>query len=181
VREAPGLARPDWELFAGLAAACGADLGFETLDELHEEMGELLVPPEVAAPAAVAAPAPARPTETTAAGALTLFSYPLLVDDGRLSEGADELKATLAEAPFVELHPDDAAAAGIADGAEATLRTTAGSATLPARVTPHVARGAAFVPFNQEGFRANRLFRGDLVEEVTLEPVEAPVAEGATT
>ena len=39
-------ALPDWEIFASLALACGGDLGFETLDELHEEMGALLAPRE---------------------------------------------------------------------------------------------------------------------------------------
>ena len=37
-----------------------------------------------------------------------LFTYPLLVDEGRLSEGADELKAALEDEAFVELHPADA-------------------------------------------------------------------------
>ena len=46
VRGAPGIARPDWEILAGMAVACGGDLGFETLEELHEEMGRLLGPRE---------------------------------------------------------------------------------------------------------------------------------------
>ncbi len=44
VRDPEGMCLPDWEIFASLALACGGDLGFETLDELHEEMGELLAP-----------------------------------------------------------------------------------------------------------------------------------------
>ena len=51
---------------------------------------------------------------------LVLFTYPLLVDEGRLSERADELKAALEDEAFVELHPADAAAIGVADGARAT-------------------------------------------------------------
>jgi NADH-quinone oxidoreductase subunit G len=163
-RETPGLALPDWEIFASLALACGGDLGFETLDELHEEMGELLRPLPDAAAAAASPPAPAATTD-----GLRLFSYPLLVDDGRLTERADELTAALAEEPFVEIHPDDAGAVGIADGADVRLRTSVGEAMLPARVTEHVAEGAVFVPFNQAGFRANRLLDGDFVTEVTLE------------
>jgi NADH-quinone oxidoreductase subunit G len=167
VRDAPGLSRPDWELFATLALACGGDLGFEVLDELHEEMGQLLGPLEdITAVGDGASP--------TVPEGLTLYTYPLLVDEGRLSERADELKAALAEEPFVEIHPDDAAAVGIADGAAAVLTTTAGGATLPARVTEHVARGAVFVPFNQPGFPANGLFDGDFVTTVTLEAAEQP-------
>lgn len=175
VRDPEGLSLPDWELFATLALACGGDLEFETLEELQEEMGSLLAPlgPEPAA-GAVARPdaAPADPT-------LTLFTYPLLVDDGRLARGADELKDALMEEPFVELHPDDAAAAGVVDGTEVTLTTPAATATLPVRVTPTVARSAVFVPFNQPGFAANALFEGDFVTTVTLEPAEELVEAGA--
>jgi len=93
------------------------------------------------------------------------------VDEGRLSEQADELKAALAETPFVEIHPDDAAEGAIVDGTDVVLTTSAGDATLPARVTEHVARGSVFVPFNQAGFQANRLLDGDFVTSVTVEPV----------
>src|SRR5688572_23191023 len=48
VRDPEGMSLPDWEIFASLALACGGDLGFETLDELHDEMGELLAPPDPA-------------------------------------------------------------------------------------------------------------------------------------
>ncbi len=44
IRGAQGISLPDWEIFASMALACGGDLGFETLDELHEEMGSLLAP-----------------------------------------------------------------------------------------------------------------------------------------
>jgi len=42
----------------------------------------------------------------------------------------------------------------------AVVRTDAGEARLPVRVTPHIARGAAFVPFNQPGLAANTLLSG---------------------
>ena len=44
----PASRSPDWEIFAGLALAMGGDLGFETLDELQDEMGGLLAPREAA-------------------------------------------------------------------------------------------------------------------------------------
>jgi predicted molibdopterin-dependent oxidoreductase YjgC len=166
VRDAPGLARPDWELFAGLGVALGGDLGFETLDELHEEMGRLLAPREPA-------PAPAtRAAATTPPAGLTLFTYPLLVDEGRLSERAGELKAALGEDAFVEVHPDDAAAAGLTDGGRATITTEAGEAELPVRVTDGVAAGSVFVPFNQPGLAANTLLSGSFVTGVALAAIE---------
>ncbi len=164
VRDPEGMSLPDWEIFASLALACGGDLGFETLDDLHEEMGELLAPqdaPRIDAPAAI--------TDSVAEDGLTLFTYPLLVDEGRLSERADELKAALADPPFAEIHPEDAG--DLIDGADVLLKTAAGEATLPARVTEHVAKGSIFVPFNQAGFQANRLLDGEFVTSVTVEPV----------
>jgi NADH-quinone oxidoreductase subunit G len=156
----------DWEIFASLALACGGDLGFETLDELHDEMGELLAPPDPAESGVDKPPT----ADAGAKEALRLFTYPLLVDEGRLSERADELMAALADPPFVEIHPDDAG--DLADGADVVLKTSAGEATLPARVTEHVAKGSVFVPFNQAGFQANRLLDGDFVTSVTVEPAE---------
>ena len=47
------------------------------------------------------------------------------------------------------------------------------------RVTPTVAKGAVFVPFNQPGFAANGLLDGDFVTTVTLEPAEELVEAGA--
>jgi NADH-quinone oxidoreductase subunit G len=166
VRDPEGMSLPDWEIFASLALACGGDLGFESLDELHEEMGELLAPPD-----ATITLASSEPSGMAAAEGFTLLTYPLLVDEGRLSEMADELKAALAEMPFVEIHPDDAAEGAIVDGTDVVLTTSAGDATLPVRVTEHVARGSVFVPFNQAGFQANRLLDGDFVTSVTVEPV----------
>ena len=176
VREAPGLARPDWEIFASLALACGGDLGFEALDELHEEMGRLLAPHERAERGEVGMGAGPIEVED---GELLLFTYPLLVDDGRLSERADELKAALADEPFVEVHPDDADAHGLSAGDPAIVRTAAGEAELPARVTDHVAKGAIFVPFNQAGFAANRLLDGRFSIAATLEPVESATSDEA--
>jgi NADH-quinone oxidoreductase subunit G len=167
VRNPQGMCLPDWEIFASLALACGGDLGFETLDEIHEEMGELLAPRDDGMSTGWEASEADRTAESTEG--LTLFTYPLLVDEGRLSERADELKEALADPPFAEIHPDDAG--DVVDGADVVLTTSAGEATLPARLTANVAKGSVFVPFNQAGFRANRLLDGDFVTSVSVEPV----------
>jgi len=168
-RDPLGLARPDWEIFVGLAAACGGDLGFDTLEALREEAGPLLEPRE----------APEVPLEAPAAACpepgdgLLLFTYALLVDEGRLVDDAPELKATLAEGAFVEVHPADAARLGLEDGGRAVVRTAAGGAELPVRVTPHVAEGAAFVPFNSPGLRAGVLLSGGFRTTAAIEPAGA--------
>ncbi len=174
IRGAMGISLPDWEIFASLALASGGDLGFETLDELHEEMGPLVAPHEL--PTVTDADVFAR-AAPNAANELDLFTYPLLVDEGRLSEGSDELKAALEDEAFLEIHPNDAKTRGIADGRRVTVRTAAGEAELLVRVTEQVAEGAVFVPFNQPGFAANTILAGSFSIGAIVEAVDAP--EGA--
>jgi NADH-quinone oxidoreductase subunit G len=176
VRSPLGMARSDWQIFQELSEAMGSDLGFASLDDLHEEMGRLARVPAVGLPAggpgattwATAAPAP---SET--GSALTLFSYPLLVDEGRLSTGAGMLKAALEKPAFVELHPDDASRHGISDGDEVLVATQAGQARVPAVVTDRIAPGVAFAPWNQPGLEANTLLSGARFTPATLEPATA--------
>jgi assimilatory nitrate reductase catalytic subunit len=110
------------------------------------------------------------------------------VDEGRLSEGADELKAALGQDAFVELHPEDADKRGLADGGRAIVTTDAGEAILDVRITGDIAPGAVFVPFNQPGLAANELLGGSFTTAVRIEPAAAQaevepaaagVAEGA--
>jgi NADH-quinone oxidoreductase subunit G len=177
VRGPVGIARADWEIFAGLAEAMGASLGFGSLEELQEELGGLLAPREIGD----------RSTAWVGTGKpqwiddLTLFSYPFLVDEGRLSEGAPELKAALEEDAFIEIQSDDAEKRGIADGDQVRVTTKAGEAILPARVTAHIAAGSVFIPFNQPGLRVNTLLSGRFTAAAKLEPVavETPAEEGA--
>jgi NADH-quinone oxidoreductase subunit G len=165
-----GLARPDWQILVGLAEAMGPGLGFDSLEALRAEAAPLLAPREV----------PLRSTAWAAAGPpqwiaeRVLFTYPLLVDEGRLSEGATELKAALEEEPFAELHPEDAEAVGVRDGGWVRLRTAAGEAVVRARVGGTVAPGAVFVPFNQPGLAANELLTGGFTVGVELQAAAEP-------
>ncbi len=151
VRNPPGLARSEWEIFQRLSEAMGSDMGFHSLDLLHEEMAKLRAAPvdgrvpsasrvwrsADASPPYAAPPSDSSPTrgQPPAEQSLVLFTYPLLVDEGRLSIGADKLKEALEEPAFVE----------------------------------HVAAGAVFVPWNQPGLAANTLFSGSSITAVSLE------------
>ena len=123
-----------------------------------------------------------RPNVWAGAGApqwiddLTLFTYPMLIDEGRLSDRADELKATLEEPAFAEMHPVDAEKKGLVGGASVRLRTERGDVLVPLRVTEHVAAGSVFLPFNQPGVAANTLLSGRSTAAVTIEAVQAPGA-----
>jgi predicted molibdopterin-dependent oxidoreductase YjgC len=167
VRDPGGLSRPDWQIFQELSEVMEADMGFTSLEDLHREMGPLVAPRDLGPE-----PTPSQRGEREEAGrGLLLFSYSLLVDQGLQSVDAEELKAALAQGPFLEIHPDDAERLGLADGAPAVLRTEAGEVELPVRVTEGIAAGVAFVPWNQAGFRANSLFRGRPRIAATLEAV----------
>jgi NADH-quinone oxidoreductase subunit G len=176
VRGPAGVSRPDWEIFAGLAEAMGRPLGFATLGALRSEAAGLLEPRAVAA-RSTAWTGTGRPQRL---GELTLLSYPLLVDEGRLSEGADELKAALGEGAFVEVHPEDADKHGVADGERAVVRTDAGQAVLPVRVTQHIAQGAVYVPFNQRGLQANGLLSGSFTTSARIEAAGTEAEPAAT-
>ncbi|MCV7317917.1 bifunctional nitrate reductase/sulfite reductase flavoprotein subunit alpha [Mycolicibacterium confluentis] len=83
-------------------------------------------------------------------------AYPLTLNTGRLQHqwhtmtktGRVEKLNRLNPAPFVEVHPDDAAAHLIADGQPVELTTRRGRAVLPAVVTDRVRRGSIWAPFH---------------------------------
>jgi NADH-quinone oxidoreductase subunit G len=173
VRPPQGLARSEWEIFQELSEVAGRDMGFHSLGDLHLEMARLLASP----PGAEAGNAPrgqsTRPPQSRPAAAgpdqFILFTYPLLVDEGSLSVGADELKAALEDPSFLEVNSADAERLGIVDGATVRLHTEAGEAALPARVTDGIGPGAVFVPYKQPGLAANTILSGSMSTVVTLE------------
>jgi anaerobic selenocysteine-containing dehydrogenase len=71
----------------------------------------------------------------------------------------------------VEVHPEDARSLGLQDGSRVRVSTPAGEAELPLVVTPVVARGAAFVPFNQAGFAANTILSGAFHTTARIEAI----------
>ncbi|MGH2739892.1 MAG: NADH-quinone oxidoreductase subunit G [Actinomycetota bacterium] len=184
VRPPTGLARPEWRIFQELSEVAGKDMGFRSIQDIRKEMSALITAgdlrggsggvlrPESEADARESEDPP-RSDGGAGSDGLVLFTYPLLVDEGRLSAGADELKAALEEQPFVEVHPEDAIAAGVDEGVSVRLTTEAGEAVLPAHVTDRIAKGCVFIPWNQPGFRANALLSGSLHTAVTLVPAEA--------
>ncbi len=82
--------------------------------------------------------------------------HPLVLTTGRVAHQwhtmtrtgkAKDLLAAEPE-PFVELHADDAARFGVADGEQVVVRSRRGRATLRARVSDSVVAGVAFAPFH---------------------------------
>jgi NADH-quinone oxidoreductase subunit G len=183
VRDPVGLSRPDWQLLQELSEAMGRGMGLRTLEDLREESSRLLATTGDAATTGSAAAAGRQPPPPTARGRkaspkgdrLLLFTYPLLVDEGRLVEGADALKEAQEEPAFVEVHRSDADRLGLRGGDLATVTTEAGSSTVPVRVTDGVAPGCVFVPWNNPGLAANTLLSGSRIAAATLSKAAAEV------
>lgn len=82
--------------------------------------------------------------------------FPLVLSTGRVANQWHTMTRTAKSPdlmagdpePFVELHPDDARAAGVADGDRVRLRSRRGFAVVRARVTDALPRGVAFAPFH---------------------------------
>ncbi|MGE8136272.1 molybdopterin-dependent oxidoreductase [Novosphingobium subterraneum] len=83
------------------------------------------------------------------------------------------LSATLAQhrrEPLLEVHPADAAAAGIADGALARVVSASGSSVFRASVTDAQGRGQIFVPMHWTDAMASG-GRGNLLPDQSVDPV----------
>jgi assimilatory nitrate reductase catalytic subunit len=111
---------------------------------------------------------PALRTETTAA-------RPLRLNTGRIRDQWHTMTRTgmsprlgqhLPE-PFVEVHPDDAARYGVADGDFARVTTDYGQCTLRVVVSPRQQRGMLFAPIHWSEANATGARVGSLVAPVT--------------
>ncbi|MFF7703062.1 molybdopterin-dependent oxidoreductase [Streptomyces lydicus] len=82
--------------------------------------------------------------------------FPYVLNTGRLPHQWHTLTKTgkvgklnrLDSGPFVEIHPEDAAALGIAEGDAVEVASRRGRAVLPAVVTDRVRPGSCFAPFH---------------------------------
>jgi anaerobic selenocysteine-containing dehydrogenase len=111
------------------------------------------------------------------------IAFPFVLTTGRVRDqwhtmtrtGKDPALLRTCPAPFVEVHPDDAAALGIADGEAVEVRSRRGALTVPARLTPRIRAGTVFVPMHWgmlQGARAapvNALL-GTARDPVSLQP-----------
>jgi NADPH-dependent sulfite reductase flavoprotein alpha-component len=108
--------------------------------------------------------------------------YPMILNTGRLQHHWHTMTKTgkvaklnkLNPGPFVEVHPDDAAALKISEGAEVELVTRRGRAVLPAVVTDRVRPGNTWVPFHWNDEHGENLtinaLTNDAVDPDSLQP-----------
>jgi anaerobic selenocysteine-containing dehydrogenase len=82
----------------------------------------------------------------------------MIYDEGAMVSKSSALRH-LQKKPYVEMNDEDVKALGISDGDEVTVSGGGFSVQLPV-VISDIARGAVFVPYGQEGLRANKLLSG---------------------
>lgn len=108
--------------------------------------------------------------------------YPFLLNTGRLQHQWHTLTKTgrvsnlnkLNPAPFIEIHPDDAAHLNIKDGASVLISSAQGEACFPAILTDRVSPGCCFAPFHwNDRFGENLAINAvtsDAVDPISLQP-----------
>lgn len=108
--------------------------------------------------------------------------FPYVLNTGRLQHQWHTLTKTgrvaklnkLNPGPFVELHPQDAAALGIAEGDSVEIASRRGRAVLPAVVTDRVRPGCCFAPFHWNDLFGEYLsvnaVTNDAVDPVSFQP-----------
>ncbi|MEU2825697.1 bifunctional nitrate reductase/sulfite reductase flavoprotein subunit alpha [Streptomyces bacillaris] len=108
--------------------------------------------------------------------------YPFVLNTGRVQHQWHTLTKTgkvaklnkLNPGPFVELHPDDAAALGTRDGDPVEVASRRGRAVLPAVVTDRVRPGNCFAPFHWNDLFGEYLsinaVTSDAVDPISFQP-----------
>jgi sulfite reductase (NADPH) flavoprotein alpha-component len=108
--------------------------------------------------------------------------FPLVLNTGRLPHQWHTMTKTglvaklnkLDSGPFVELHPTDAHAMGIAEGQPVELTSRRGRAVLPAVLTERVRSGSCFAPFHWNDVHGEYLtvnaLTNDAVDADSLQP-----------
>ncbi|MFD7123375.1 MULTISPECIES: molybdopterin-dependent oxidoreductase [Streptomyces] len=108
--------------------------------------------------------------------------FPHLLNTGRLQHQWHTLTKTakiarlnrLDPGPFVEIHPDDAAALGVGEDDRVEVASRRGRAVLPARITDRVRAGECFAPFHWNDLFGEYLgvnaVTNDAVDPISFQP-----------
>ncbi|MFE9458655.1 molybdopterin-dependent oxidoreductase [Streptomyces californicus] len=108
--------------------------------------------------------------------------FPYLLNTGRLQHQWHTLTKTakigrlnrLDPGPFIEVHPDDAAALGLTEGDGVEAASRRGRAVLPARITDRVRAGECFAPFHWNDlfgeYLAVNAVTNDAVDPISFQP-----------
>jgi NADH-quinone oxidoreductase subunit G len=148
-------ALPDLRVLSGIADEMGVDLGFKTPEQARTEMSELGAWDGERAPAQLTAgpgghdrPAGAHPGGRDR---LRVSTWKMLIDDGRMLDGEDDLRAT-ARTPVALVSPVTLQALGLSPGQHVTVTGETGSTGLPVGVAD-LPDGVVWVPTTSSASR----------------------------
>jgi NADH-quinone oxidoreductase subunit G len=163
---APGGARADWMIAADLADALGADLGMDSIEAVHDQMvasapafapasssalaaerdGVLLAPPDwsVNLTSDVAPPPPRSSYDLRLVVSRTLY-------DAGVAVSSSPSLASLAPGGRLHIHPLDLDRLGATTGTSLKVSSGRSALVLEVEADSGVARGTAWLPFNQPG------------------------------
>lgn len=127
--------------------------------------GEPVAPPEVA-PAGTAAAAGEGPE--AAAGQAILATWRMMLDDGRMQDGDEDLART-ARRPVARLSAATATRCGVAESEQVAVTTDAGSITLPLEITDMV-DDVVWLPMFSPGSHVHEMLRAGAGDLVTVRP-----------
>jgi NADH-quinone oxidoreductase subunit G len=146
-------ALPDLRVLAGVAEELGTSLGFRTTEQVWTEMSQ--VGPWDGERVAIREPGDELPTGSASTGELVLASWKQQVDDGRMQDGADDMRRT-ARKPVVLVGAAFLAELGVAAGDLVTLTGPLGSMQLPVGVAD-LAEGTVWAPASAPGASVRHL------------------------
>jgi NADH-quinone oxidoreductase subunit G len=137
----PGDARPGWRVLRALGAALGLPgFDFTEFSQLAERVRPLAETPPASPGHAVLA---ARPT--AGEGFARITTVPIYRSDAVVRRAAALQAHPLTTGPRATLHPEDAMAIGLSEGAMAKIGDGVGNAALPVVISSRVPRGAVWI------------------------------------
>jgi NADH-quinone oxidoreductase subunit G len=137
----PGEARPGWRVLRALGEALGVS-GFDFVD--LAAFSQRLQAASARSGSGLAQRSP------RAGGLQRVATTAIYRSDAVLRRAAPLNAHPLTRGPGIELHPEDALALGLSDGAMARVEDGRGRAGLPVRVSTRVARGSAWIETGYE-------------------------------
>ena len=165
----PGIVRPDWVIAADLADALGTDLGVDRIEQLHDQ---LVATVPAFAPASASALAAERDgvllAATESSGAVTgdvaappvrsSYDLRLVVSrslyDAGVAVATSPSLAPLAPGGRLHIHPLDLDRLGATTGTSLKVSSAGTTLVVEVEADAGVARGTAWLPFNQPGSTA---------------------------
>jgi NADH-quinone oxidoreductase subunit G len=130
---------PDLRVLSGVAEEMGVELGFRTVEQARAEMSEIgpWDGERISAPTVAAGTAPSAPAGDAVGGRpmvdALLASWKQLVDDGRMLDGEEYLKATGRRAVAL-VSPETLGRLGVPEGSLVSLTGDRGVVRLPVQV-----------------------------------------------